>query len=150
MLRVLLGLAAFCLLSCASTKSYTLDELPGEQLIFSFGGGFTGEYNEYLLLENGQLFGRRYVATKLPFREFESVDPDVAKDLFKSYETQGLGTLGYNDPGNLTKTIQHVSKGDTTSITWGGNRVQPSEGLRSYWRRLIAATRDKKQVGAVR
>ena len=129
---------------CASTKTYTLDELPDEQLLFSSGGGFTGEWNDYLLLPNGQLFTRRRVIRELPMRELEGLDPKVTKDLFDTFEKQKFAELGYNEPGNMTYVIEHVAAGDTAKVVWGGGNLKPTEELRTYWRRLMGEVRDKE------
>ncbi len=129
---------------CASAKQYTVDTLPAEQLRFSFGGGFTGEVNEYLLLPNGQLFARKQVVQELPFREQEPIDAKVAKELFGTYDEQNFDALDYDDPGNMTYSIQHVNGSDTTRLTWGGTRVKPAENLRTYWRRVMGLLDTRK------
>ncbi len=149
MLRlVLFAFLALLLSMCASSKRYTLDELPPERLYFSFGGGFTGEYQEYLLLPNGQLFSRRQVINPLPYREYEPLEEKVAKDLFSTFEKQNFDALGFDDPGNMTYTIQHVVASDTATVVWGGTEVQPTEELRTYWRRLMQEVTDKKAMPA--
>ena len=67
----------FLLTSCASSKRYTADDLPDERLVFTWGGGFTGETKSYMLLPNGQLFFRRQVIGELPYREVDPLDAKV-------------------------------------------------------------------------
>ena len=142
-----LAFAALLLFAmCAPSTRYTADALPDEHLAFSFGGGFTGEYQEYLLLPNGQLFGRRRVVSEVPYREFEGVEAKVAKDLVATYARQGFGALGYDDPGNITYTVEHVAGADTSRVRWGGTAVKPTEELRTYWRRLMAAIEGKERL----
>lgn len=129
--------AAATLLSCASAKTYTADALPAEQLHFEWGGGFTGEYQAFLVLPNGQLFHRRQVLEELPYREVEGVDPKAARELFATYERQGFGTLGYDEPGNMTYTVTRVTGADTSRLTWGGPNVKPEQAVQTYWRRAM-------------
>jgi len=131
---------------CASSKRYTLEELPEKRLHFTFGGGFTGEYKEYMVLPNGQLFHRTRVISQLPFREYDPIDPKVAKDLFETYEKQGIAAFGYDNPGNMTYTIMQIAASDTTSITWGGSEVKPDEVVRTYWRRVMREVSEKKPL----
>lgn len=133
---------------CASSKRYTLDELPEKRLHFTFGGGFTGEFKEYMILPNGQLFHRTRVVSQLPFREYDPIDPKVAKDLFETYEKQDIAGFGYDDPGNMTYTIMQVVATDSTSITWGGSEVKPDETVRTYWRRVMQEVSDKEPLPA--
>jgi len=131
---------------CASSKRYTLDELPEKRLHFTFGGGFTGEYKEYMILPNGQLFHRTRVVSQLPFREYDPIDPKVAKDLFETYENKDIAEFGYENPGNMTYTIMQVVASDTTSITWGGAEIKPDEVVRTYWRRVMQEVSEKKPL----
>ena len=113
-----------------------MSELPDEQLHFSSGGGFTGEYREHILLRNGQVFSRRRVISEVPMREYTSLDGKVADDLFDTFVEQGFGSLELDSPGNLTYEINYVSGVDTSTVRWGGPGVKPPENLRTYWRRF--------------
>ena len=130
--------------ACARTTTvYTLDALPAERLTFRYGGGFTGQYQEYMLLPNGQLFYKREVLNALPFREVESLDPKTAKDFFDTYQKQDFAKLTYDDPGNMTYTVAHANGSETTAMTWGGDDAKPTEAVRSYWRRAMQAFEGK-------
>ena len=142
----LLAAAAATLLACAAGKTYTADALPEEQLHFRWGGGFTGEYQAFLLLPNGQLFHKREVVSELPYREAEPVDAKVAKELFKTYETQGFAALDYDDPGNVTYVVTHVTGADTTQMRWGGGAVKPKQEVQTYWRRAMTAFEGKVEA----
>ena len=131
---------------CASTKTYSLEALPDQQLLFSSGGGFTGEWNDYLLLPNGQLFKRRRVVREVPMREQQPLDPKVAKDLFATFERQGFADLGYDEPGNMTYVIEYVTAADTARVRWGGGNLKPTEELRTYWRRLMKEVQGKEPL----
>lgn len=133
----LASLAIVVLLGCASAKTYTADALPDEQLHFRWGGGFTGEYQAYMLLPNGQLFHKREVISELPYREVEDVDAKAAKEFFETYDKQGFAALDYDDPGNVTYAVRRVSGGDTTRLLWGGSTVKPKQEVQSYWRRAM-------------
>ena len=134
---------AAALVGCATSKTYTADALPEQQLHFRWGGGFTGEYQAYLLLPNGQLFHKREVMTELPYREVEAVDKKVAKGLFDTYDQQGFATLDYDDPGNVTYVVTHVTGPDTARMLWGGGEVKPKQAVQSYWRRAMGAFEGK-------
>ncbi len=150
MRKLITGLGSFLLVltlsRCATGKTYTIDTLPAERLLFRYGGGFTGQSQEYMLLPNGQLFYRREVINELPFREVAPVDPKVAKDLFDTYEKQDFAALTYDDPGNMTYTITRVDGAATTQMSWGGEQQKPKETVLSYWRRAMQAFDGKASV----
>ncbi len=146
-LLVALGtlVAFFALSHCAGAKSYTMDTLPAERITFRYGGGFTGQYQEYMLLPNGQLFYKREVINAVPFREVTAVDPKTAKSFFTTYEKQNFAQMTYDDPGNMTYTIERVSGADSTHMTWGGDNEKPIEEVRSYWRRAMQVFEGKTE-----
>ena len=147
MVVCLLFCTGFWLSRCAPAKQvYTLESLPERQLTFSYGGGFTGEFNEYLLLPNGQLYHRRKVINPVSFRPVEPIDAKLAKDFFTTYDKQHFDELSLDDPGNMTYSIMAVRAGDTTRVTWGGAEAQPNEALRSYWRRAMQTFDGKKSL----
>lgn len=138
-LSILCALLVLWLAACSRPQVYTLETLPPERLTFRYGGGFTGQYQEYMLLPNGQLFHKREVINNLPFRELSPVDPKTAKEFFTTYDKQNFATLGYDDPGNMSYTITHFDGDASTAITWGGEEAKPTEAVRSYWRRAMQA-----------
>lgn len=133
----LTAVAMSLLLACAVSKSYTAEALPDEQLHFRWGGGFTGEYQAYLLLPNGQLFHKREVINELPYREVEAVDVKAAREFFDTYDKRGFDELAYRDPGNATYSVMRVSGVDTTRLLWGGTQVKPKQEVQTYWRRAM-------------
>ena len=147
---VLATAVGLAVLACAPTKVYTADALPAEQLHFRWGGGFTGEYQAYLLLPNGQLFHKREVVRELPYREVSPVEKSVAKELFRTYEDQGFAALDYRDPGNVTYTVTHVLGADTARMMWGGGQLKPKQEVQSYWRRAMGVFEGKADAGASR
>lgn len=146
MLRIL---SLVCLIamavSCSSPK-YALSDLPKEQLHFSYGGGFTGEYQEFLLLKNGQIFKRTRVIRPTSFTPLQPLKKKEAKELFKTFEDQKFANLEYNDPGNMTYTIKMIGEVDTSQVVWGGVDVQPNLELKSYWRRLMKFVTDRPEI----
>ena len=142
-MRTLLLAAVATLLSCASSKTYTAEALPDEQLHFRWGGGFTGEYQAYLLLPNGQLFHKRELVTELPYREVEAVDAKAAREFFTTYDKQGFAALGYDEPGNMTYVVTRVDGADTSRLTWGGTAVKPKQEVQTYWRRAMQLFGDR-------
>ena len=147
MLRRLLP-AALLLAMCASAKQYTADELPPERLTFSWGGGFTGQVKEYVLLPNGQVFHRRSVLSELPLREHTPLDKRTARELFDTFSEQGFAELDYDDPGNMTYTIVRHTPTDSTVLIWGGNQTDPAEALRTYWRRATSTLGDTEPLAS--
>ena len=146
----LLLLSLFLATACGgkAAERYTLEELPEEQLVFSFGGGFSGQYQEYMLLPNGQVFHRRKVINELPFRPYTDVDSKEARDLFATYRKLDFAALNYDEPGDMTYTIIHTRGDQSSTLTWGGPNTNPTEELRSYWRRAMQLLGDTEPLPA--
>ncbi|MBK8843045.1 MAG: hypothetical protein IPO33_09470, partial [Saprospiraceae bacterium] len=62
--NTILLLIIFTFFSCKSTL-LPPDQYKQEQLIFGSGGGFSGAYNEYMLLDDGRLYERGKDKTSL-------------------------------------------------------------------------------------
>lgn len=127
--------------SC-NNKVYTLSELPDKQIIFGSGGGFTGAYTQYLLLENGQLFfttnhGKTYDV-------IENMNKKTAKDFFKEVETLMKSKKIKNQPGNMTYFVHYKTGETTTKIIWGQNGPQIDDDIDSFYNALNKSVKGKK------
>lgn len=113
-----LTLLASCLLisSCGSNKVLSPDESAGAQLVLSHGGGFTGKYNTYYLLENGQLW--KAGETIGVSDEVKSLSKDVATQIFSNYEILGLADVQVETYGNLLYSITMKKDGESHKISW--------------------------------
>ncbi|MEO6758357.1 MAG: hypothetical protein ABIO24_02805, partial [Saprospiraceae bacterium] len=67
LISITLLATAALFLFCKQPK-YSAGNFPEKQLRWGSGGGFTGQVNSYVLLENGQLFkiGKNDEMTELP------------------------------------------------------------------------------------
>lgn len=133
-----LFLGLFC--SC-NNKLYTLTDLPENQLVFGDGGGFTGAYQEFLLLENGQVF--KSSKRGGTYEEQESIDKKAAKALFKQAASLNLAEKTINDPGNMTYFIHYKDADKTSKVIWGGNQKVVNEEVRLFFNSLKKAVKDQ-------
>jgi hypothetical protein len=122
-----------CFFSCKTT-TYTSDNLPEKQLYFGSGGGFTGLVNEYLLLENGQMF-------KVPspgiYEDMDKVKRKKAEAIYQDYKALGFEDLIFNQPGNMYYFIRMVDGETENYISWSDQRPLPEVKMMELYDSLV-------------
>jgi len=113
---LIFSLLTFLVCSCGSKKVVSPDASEGKQLILSHGGGFTGKYNTYYLLENGQLF--KNSGTEGVNNEVKSLAKNATTQIFSNYNTLGLKDMKVTTYGNLLYTITMRDGDETHKISW--------------------------------
>ncbi len=101
------------------------------------GGGFTGDYKEFILNEDGKVY-------KYDFKYDREV---YVKDLVKAdliyfmEKIQGLGLDGIelNQPGNMSYYIDvRIGKTSVNKIIWGAHNQYPPSNLVDFHKELFA------------
>lgn len=113
---LLIALLPFSIFSC-KTETYTATTLPEVQLRFGNGGGFVGAFNEYILLENGQVFKRDQLDG--PLEELPKIKKGKAKKMFKQLEEENFLSMERNAPGNIYRFLNCQTKTDSNNVVWG-------------------------------
>lgn len=105
-------------MSCKTNKVISPEEFEGSRMILSHGGGFTGKYTVYCLLENGQLFkNSKGFDAKDPVNGF---DKKVAQQIFSNYAVLGLGNQKFESYDNLNYSIIMINEyGKEHKLQWG-------------------------------
>lgn len=137
---IILSMAVCCFLSCKTT-TYTSDNLPEKQLFFGSGGGFTGMVNEYLMLENGQMF-------KVPspgiYEDMDKVKRKKAEAIYQDYKTLGFEDLIFNQPGNVYYFIRMVDGETENYISWSDQRPLPEVKMMEFYELLVETIKPAK------
>lgn len=92
-------------------------DLPERQLRFGGGGGFAGAYEEYVLLENGQLFYRN--AVEKPLTELPAIRRSLARRLWEQAEALPFASMAFEHPGNLYHFLEWRDGDGAHRLTWG-------------------------------
>lgn len=113
---ILIFTSFFVFIGCKSTK-VPPSEFEGQQIIFGSGGGFTGAYEEFILLDDGRLFKSGIDAVATPLK---TLDKKITTQLFSNIQTFGLNKLDYNHPQNMYNFIKIKHGTDSNYIAWSG------------------------------
>lgn len=113
---LIFSIITFLICSCGSKKVVSPDEAVGKQLILSHGGGFTGKYNTYFLLENGQLF--KNSGTAGVNNSVKSLSNDVVTQIFSNYTLLGLDKVEVETYGNLLYSITMKEGDKSHRVSW--------------------------------
>lgn len=119
----------------------------GDKLVFGNGGGFTGQYDTYTLLDNGQLF-RSENASGTGGSQMLPLDERTTQQMFTNFEKLGLHKMILRDPGNLTYYVARLRGDSEHRLIWGGNNQQPLDIVEQYYLTLyrLASRQDKMPV----
>ncbi len=101
--------------SCKSMEQ-SFDDYKGKIITIGFGGGFTGEYKEYSLLENGDMF--LYNTTSKKRTYLGKVEKNVAEQMFENSKMLNLPKYRLNKPGNMNKYIKFRINQVENKILW--------------------------------
>ena len=121
-------------IACKSNKVESPSEAVGKKLVLSHGGGFTGKYNSYTLLENGQLF--KASNTKGVVNKQKDLPKDIVDQIFSNYDVLGLADIKIETYGNLLYTVQMMDGGNKNKISWEKGD-KGSETLQLFFRNVM-------------
>jgi hypothetical protein len=136
--NTLLILIIFTFFSCKSTL-LPPDQYKQEQLIFGSGGGFSGAYNEYMLLDDGRLYERGKDKTSL--NQLKVVSSKITTQVFQNIRTFGLDKYKHNEPQNLYYFLEFKTPKDSNKIVWSGMPVNELGAANSIYKLLVEQTK---------
>lgn len=140
LIALLLG-AVLASYHCKHPK-YSPMDLPGEQIRFGNGGGFTGMEMTYTLLENGQVFK---FGSKAPQpMEVAAAKRRTARRLFETAESLGLLHTEFMHPGNTYQFIEFQDDGQQRRIAWGDGEHPVDPKIQSLFDELMQLVAEKK------
>ena len=139
-LSILLLLTLCIILACSTPKLSPID-YKGNQIHFGQGGGFTGNVNYYVILDDGRLFQKQLKDTS--FSHLATWKRNFTHQLFTDYDQLELDTLAYSEPGNLYYFVEMHNEGKIHRSVWGKPGFNPSQKLVDFYNILYKSTAPK-------
>lgn len=121
--------------NCNSTKNIIPNDYKGKQIIFGYGGGFTGEIKEYILLDNGNLYLNN--ANTKEIKLIKLVDKKKTKELFLTLANLMLEKYEFKHPFNNYKFLKLKKGISTIEIIWGNPKYQPKKEISDFYNSLF-------------
>jgi len=114
---------AFVVVSCQTQKQVSKpEEWTKNALWFGTGGGFTGSSTTYCLLENGQLFVKKGLASTT-YEALPNIDKKATASAFKKAKALQLPSAEINEPGNMYNEFAYGKNGSAVKLVWSdGNK----------------------------
>ena len=118
------------IISCKSTQEATQESIYHHTIGIGSGGGFTGQYIDYIIHENGEVWKDSVVHKQLSKQQVQ--------DIFQHVLDNDLEHVDYNKPGNITYylTLQETGK-DKHTIIWGGTTSTPPKSVTETYRLIM-------------
>ena len=131
--------ASIILLNTCSKKDSSIDNGLKKQVVFGNGGGFTGQINEYILFENGDLFLNNPV--KQESKIIKTLTKTETKDIFEKIISLNLDKNQFIHPGNLYYFVKFLSNGKIYEVTWGDNKFLVPPEVKEFYNFLMSKTK---------
>ena len=125
--------------SCRSGKE-TPDSYARRQLIFGTGGGFTGQVEQYILLENGHLFSQNILTRE--FTGLGKISKKTCKKFFKEADTLGIASTSFTNPGNKYYFLEMKDSSHQNRITWGDQNTPIDPSFSKLYQHLMNTMRE--------
>jgi len=135
MKNLVLGLLISLLsIGCGSQQVLSPEQSKGRILTVTHGGGFTGKYTTYSILENGQIF--KLDQDSDHYYEQKSMKEDFAKQLFNNYDVLDIANVEIETYGNLLYSITMKSQDIQHKVSWERGD-KGSEKLQVFYRNVM-------------
>jgi CRISPR/Cas system CSM-associated protein Csm5 (group 7 of RAMP superfamily) len=102
------------------------------EIVFGWGGGFTGMVDEYHLLKNGNL--------KKGTEEIKTIDAKQMKIILAAFKKVNFSKLKLNDPGNLYYFMAAKAGDNEQRLIWNDHTELPAE-VKAAYEELMKTTR---------
>ncbi len=114
---------------CKTSEQVKSDTIPkGKRYAIGQGGGFTGDYTEFILSENGKVHKYDFKYDReVYFKDLSKVDLIYFKE---KIDALGLEGSEINQPGNTSYYIDlRIGRTSINKITWGHYNYHPDQEL---------------------
>lgn len=130
----------FFTIGCA--PKLTPAEYKGEQLHFGQGGGFTGDVNYFILLDDGRVFKKEVRDSS--YILYDTWKKTFVDQMFSNYQSLALEKTEFYHPGNLYYFIEKHSRNvPVHRISWGQSGYTPEPNIVSFYNLLYKSTKQK-------
>ncbi len=125
--QIVLLAITIAIVSCQTQKQVSKpEEWTKNALWFGTGGGFTGNSTTYCLLENGQLFVKKGIASTT-YETLPNIEKKATATAFKKAKALQLPTTEINEPGNMYNEFAFGKNGSAVKFVWsdGNKNIDP-------------------------
>ena len=134
----LMGIFA-SLLSCKTREyQYPPQDYTDQQILFGSGGGFTGFYTHYALLENGQLFVKEPKAEA--FTEMKKISKKETKAFFKTIAQMMEEGVKQKATGNMNYYVKLTDGEGEYELRWADDPSGINQEILDLYQALMVHT----------
>jgi hypothetical protein len=117
------------ILGCQPYSNTSASTLPdGKRYAIGQGGGFTGDYKEYILSENGKVHKYDFKYDREVY--FKTIGKADLIYFMEKIESMSLEGIEMNQPGNMTYYIDvRIGRTSVNKLTWGNHKFYTDKEL---------------------
>ena len=126
------------LFGCKTPAQIKADTPPaGKRYAIGQGGGFNGNYTEFILSENGKVHKYDFTYDREVF--FKELNPLDLSYFLEKIESLSLEGIEMNEPGNQTFYIDvRIGKTSINKVVWGHYNFNPDQELIDFHQEIYA------------
>ncbi|MCB0402505.1 MAG: hypothetical protein KDD41_10510 [Flavobacteriales bacterium] len=116
------------LFSCVSSESINQPDKQVKRYAFGKGGGFTGDYNEFILGEDGKVFKYDFKYNREVY--YKDLSKEDLTYFMEKIDKLGLEGIDINHPGNISNYIEvRIGTTSMNKIVWGDHQYYAPKEL---------------------
>jgi hypothetical protein len=127
-------ISSMLLVSCKSQMT-NYDDYKGKIMVVGKGGGFTGAYDEFSILENGQVYKYSTITKKRLL--LGNMKKNFADQIFNNYELLKIGEKNINAPGNMNYFIEFKNGDNNLKSIWSDQKDESTSELMLYYKTVM-------------
>lgn len=125
---------AIIVVSCKSQMT-NYDDYKDGIIVVGKGGGFTGAYDEFSILENGQVY--KYNTITKERLLFGNMKKNFAEQVFNNYKLLKIGEKGINAPGNMNYFIEFKNGENSLKSIWSDQKDESTRELVLFYKTVM-------------
>lgn len=122
---------SFILVSCKSQMS-NYEDYKGKMIVIGKGGGFSGAYDEFSILENGQVY--KYNTITKERLLLGRMKKNFSEQVFNNYKLLKIGEKNINAPGNLNYFIEMKDGENSLKSIWSDQKNETNGELILFYK----------------
>ena len=128
------------MVACVPAESLQNENTNMKRYAFGKGGGFTGDYTEFILNENGKVYKYDYKYDREVY--YKTIDKADLNYYLEKIEELSLDGIDINKPGNISYYIDvRIGQQSQNKITWGDHLYYPPKNLVDFHKEVFEKLR---------
>jgi len=111
------------------------EDYKGKMIVIGKGGGFSGAYDEFSILENGQVY--KYNTITKERLLLGRMKKNFSEQVFNNYKLLKIGEKGNNAPGNMNYFIEFKNGENSLKSIWSDQKDESTREMVLFYKTVM-------------